>query len=223
MGKVVRPTYPAGFSIGLLMLVFIIAFLLSSQIFNTPFLDLKENKTVYFGMFLAGLAVIIMILIIWEEFLFPVNVKLVDGGMEFRNHRTKLIAQLLIYISIPSIFTFIYLNYEVNHVRFFIWAIICSGAPVIEKIISGINNYQDFLRLTETEIEYKNNELEGCFNVIDIQKMVVIADERNIIKKFKLQFKNNDNLTIDLDEMELEAFYGAIQSFIKTKYTALLN
>jgi hypothetical protein len=122
MTKLIRPTYPTQFSVGLLILLFIIAFFLSHQIFEVPMHEMKHNKDVYLGMFLAGASVIIMILIVWEEILFPIKVKLVKGGMVFRNFRTKLYAQLIIYCSIPAIYAFIYFYFDddVNHTRFFI-------------------------------------------------------------------------------------------------------
>jgi len=79
MGKLIRPTYPAGFNVGLLLLIFVIVFFLSHQIFEVRIRDLNENLHVYFGMILAGMAVIIMILILWEEFLFPIRVKYTVG------------------------------------------------------------------------------------------------------------------------------------------------
>ncbi|MDX2189175.1 MAG: heavy metal transporter [Bacteroidota bacterium] len=223
MGKIIRPTYPAQFSVGLLLLIFIIVTFLSHQIFEVPFHDLNDNLDIYFGMMLAGTSVIIMILIVWEEFLFPVKAKKVEGGLVFRNHRNKLVAQVLIYISIPAIYAYIYLHYEVNMVRYVIWAGICSIIPVIEKIISGINNYNDFLKLTNKEIEYKNNEKVGSFEIKNIQYIDVIKDEESPIKKLKLQLVDNQNVIIDLDEMELEAFYDSIYNFIKDEYSKLLQ
>lgn len=223
MAKIIRPTYPAGFSTGLLLLIFVVAFFLSQQIFDVRIHNLNEDKRIYLGMFLASLAVIIMVLIIWEEFLFPVGVETVEGGIIFRNHRTKLLAQVLIYCTIPAIFIYLYMDYDVNHVRFFIWAIICTGMPAIEKLFSGINNYNDFLRLTTKEIEYKNNEKEGCFSVIDLKRITIIKDERNIIQKIQLLFSNNDKVTIDLDEMELDDFYVVITDFITTNYADIVK
>ena len=222
MSKIIRPTYPAGFSFGLLLLIFVIIYFLSHQIFDVRIHDLDENKNVYFGMFLAAMAVIIMILIVWEEFLFPVRIKVVDGGIMFRNHRTKLVAQLLIYLTIPAIFTFIYFNYEVKAIRFWIWAVVCIGTPAIEKIFSGINNYNDFLKLTDTEIAYKNNELEGKYLVKEIKSITIVKDDRNVINKIKLFFITSDNVTIDLDEMELDAFYDSISTFITERYAELV-
>jgi hypothetical protein len=223
MGKLIRPTYPAEFSIGLLILIFVIACLLSHQIFEVPFHELEENKAVYFGMFLVGIAVVITLLIIWEEILFPIKVKEVNGGMIFRNHGTKLKTQLFIYCSIPAIFGFIYLEFEVNHVRFFIWATVCMVAPILEKIASGINNYNDFLELTNEKIEYKDNEKDGCFKMKEIQNIVIIKDERNIIKNIQLLLTNKKEITIHLDQMELDAFYDYINNYITTHYKHLLK
>jgi hypothetical protein len=223
MGKIIRSTYPAGFSIGVLLLIFIIATFLSHQIFEVPIHDLDQNINVYYGMFLVGVAVIIMTLIMWEEILFPIKLKAVDGGLVFRNHRTKLKAQVLIYFSIPAIFTFIYFEYEVNHIRFFLWAAACMIPPVIEKIFSGLNNYNDYLQLTSEKIEYKNNEKVGSFKLKDLQSIAVINDERNIIQKIQLIHKNDAEVIIDLDEMELEAFYSSISKYITTNYKHLLK
>jgi hypothetical protein len=222
MGKIVRSTYPAEFSIGILALIFIITSILSHQIFAVPFSDLNEHKSVYFGMFLVGMAVVIMILIIWEEILFPIKVVEVNGGVVFRNHRTKLLTQSLIYCSIPVIFIFIYFEYKVNHVRFFIWAAVCMAAPVLEKIASGINNYNDFLIMTNEKIEFKDNDKAGNFEIRDLKSITIINDERNIIHKIQLT-TNNDNVIIDLDEMELDAFYDSIKKYITAHYGHLLK
>jgi hypothetical protein len=221
--KLIRATYPAEFSIGILILIFVISGLLSHQIFEVPFHELEDNKSVYFGMLLVGIAVVITLLILWEEILFPIKIKQVPGGMVFRNHGSKLKTQLLIYLSIPAIFGFIYLEYDVNHLRFIIWASVCIGAPILEKIASGINNYNDFLELTNEKIEYKDNEKEGSFETKNIRNITIIKDERDIIAKIQLLFTNNNNVTIDLDQMELDAFYDSIYNFITTNYKHLLK
>ncbi|MDB5258664.1 MAG: putative heavy metal rane efflux protein [Chitinophagaceae bacterium] len=223
MAKIIRSTYPAEFSIGILILIFGIAGLLSHQIFDSAAYGPDEDEAIYFGMFLVSIAVVIMVLIMWEEILFPIKLKEVDGGMMFRNHRTKLKVQLFIYLSIPAIFTFIYLEYEVNHIRFWIWAAVCMVPPVLEKIFSGINNYNDFLRLTNEIIEYKNNELEGIYEVKTVKSVSIRKDEGKHIEKFDLVFVNGDTLVIDLDEMELEDFYFAIENYVETHYKHLLN
>jgi hypothetical protein len=223
MGKIIRPTYPKEVSIGVLLLIFIFSYLLSHQIFDVRVHELKENKHVYYGMFLVSVAVVTMVLIMWEEILFPIKIKEIDGGMIFRNHRTKLKAQLLIYCTIPAIFIFIYYEYEVNHIRFLIWAAVCMIPPVIEKIVSGINNYNDFLKLTDKKIVYKNNEKVGEFKLKDIQHLTIVKDARQVIHKIQLAFKNNEEVTIDLDEMELDDFYSSINAFITTHYHHLLN
>src|SRR6266581_2983126 len=97
MGKVIRSTYPLDFSIGLLMLIFAMACLLSHQIFDVPLHQMNESEGIYFGMFLASVPVVIMVIIVWEEILFPVRIKEIDDELIFRNHRTKLRLQILIY------------------------------------------------------------------------------------------------------------------------------
>jgi len=221
--KIIRPTYPKEVSIGLLLLVFAVSFFLSPQIFETHRTGANENVNVYFGMFLVSCAVIVVLLVLWEEFLFPVKVKQAGDGVVFRNHRTKLKQQVLIYCTIPVIFIFIYLRYDVNLVRFIIWAAVCIIVPVAGKLISGIKNYNDFLKLTDRTIEYKNNEKEGIFELKNLQQIVLIKDERNVLHKVQLLPADNNPVTIDLDEMELEAFIGAIDLFITTHYKSLVK
>jgi hypothetical protein len=223
MGKIIRPTYPKELSIGLLLLVFGISFFLSGQIFDTHAVDPAKNSNVYLGMSLLSVAVIIMVLILWEEFLFPVKIKPESGGMVFRNHRTKLINQALIYCAIPVIFVFIYVNYKVNHVYFILWALVCLVSPVAGKLISGIKNYNDFLKLAADSIEYKNNHEVGTFGLKDIQWIMLIKDERKVLHKIQLLTIDNKQVTIDLDEMELEAFYISIDKYISANYKSLLK
>jgi hypothetical protein len=223
MAKLIRPTYPIEFSVGILLLIFVITSMLSHQIFKVPFSDLDENLHVYFGMFLVGCAVVIMLLIIWEEILFPIRVKEFNGAIIFRNHGTKLRTQLLIFFSIPAIFCYIYFNYEVNHFRFFVWAAICILAPIVEKIASGLNNYNDFLKLTDEKIQYQDNEKTGDYDTKNIKNIIIIKDEKNIIKKLQLSLTNNNDVIIDLDEMELDAFYIHIESYITRHYKHLLK
>lgn len=219
--KLIRPTYPKEVSIGLLALILVVSFFLASQIFATPFKDIDAN--IYMGMALVGLAVIIMVLVLWEEFLFPIHIKPVDGGMNFRNHRNKLRKQLTIYLAIPAIFTFVFMNYEVNTIRFFIWAAICVVAPLIGKLFSGIRNYNDFLTLTDNFIEYKNNEEVGKFAMKDVAGIHLIKDERNVLHKFEVSLTDGKRVTIDLDEMELEGFYEAIDHYITEHYKSLVK
>jgi hypothetical protein len=223
MAKVIRSTYPIEFSVGLLILIFVLSFFLSSQLFYVHWRELMDGTNVYAGMFLISAAVIIMVLILWEEFLFPIRIKATDDGVVFHNHRTKLQAQLLIYLLIPAIFTFVYyyLPDRINIVRFIIWAVICTGMPVVVRLASGIKNYNDFLKLTNTLIEYKNNQKAGIFYIKDIQRIVPVRDEKQLLHKVEVVTQNGPVL-IDLDEMELEAFLGSIDQFIKTHYASLV-
>jgi len=223
MAKIIRHTYPKEFSIGMLLLIFVLSSLLSSQIFNVSWRVIMSGSIVTVGMGLVGGAVVIMALILWEEFLFPVHIKPKEDEVVFRNHDTKLKTQVLIYFLIPVIFGFIYFYYEVNHVRFFIWALVCSVVPVAGKLLSGIKNYNDFLKLTNETIEYKNNEETGIFRVTDIERITLIKDESDVLHKVQISMTNGNQVLIDLDEMELEAYYETIQTFIIGHYKGLVR
>jgi hypothetical protein len=222
MGKVIRPSYQKEFSVGLLIMIFVVSFFLSTQVFITHSSDAEDGLNLYLGMFLVSTCVIIMVLVLWEELFFAVKIKPVGGGFVFRNHSTKLITQILIYCAIPVIFVFIYLEYEVNHIRYFIWAGICTIVPIAGKLLSGIKNYNDFLRLTTSEIQYKNNEKEGTYQLKDIQQITLIKDERTVLHKIQLSTPG-EQVIIDLDEMELEAFYIAIDQFLNANYKSLIK
>lgn len=217
MAKIIRPTYPVEVSIGLLLLIFVLTFVASGQLFPMrPQGD--QGKSVYFGMALASTAVIVMVLVLWEEFLFPIRIKPTDAGVEFRNHRHKLMTQLLIYCIIPAIFFFLYFNYEVNHVRFIAWASICIASPIVGKLYSGMKNYNDFLKLTHNTIEYKNNQEEGVYDVNDLQHVTLIKDQNDVLHKIQLHLATNQEVVIDLDEMELEEYYHAINNYMTDHY-----
>jgi hypothetical protein len=220
MAKVIRKTLPLEVSIGLLLLIFAMAYLLSGQIFAST--AANESRNVYLGMFLASTAVIIMVVVLWEELLFPVKIKPDQGEVVFRNHRTKLKIQVLIYFTIPLIFVYIFLNYDLNQVRFSIWAAIGVILPVAAKLISGIKNYNDFLKLTDEFISYKNNEKEGSFLVNQIKQISLIKDERKVLHKLELKLNNSEIIVIDLDEMELEAFLDTIEGYITIHFKKLL-
>lgn len=218
MKKLIRPTYPIEFSIGLLLLIFFISLLLSLQVFATPIHELNQNQGVYFGMFLVSSAVVLMVVIMWEEILFPIRVKELSHGMVFRNRRKKLKFQALIYCAIPAIFIFVYIEFEINLFRFILWGAFCIIPPIAEKLISGITNYNDFLTLTDKKIAYKNNKKEGHFEVDKIVQVRILNDTQGIIKNIQLLLKNATTVTIDLNEMELSAYYEYISDFIKTHY-----
>jgi hypothetical protein len=221
MGKIIRPRYPVEFSVGLLLLIFGLSLFFSHEVFRVP--GVNRDERMYFGMFLVSSAIIIMLLVLWEEFLFPITIKPIEKGLVFRNHRNKLKTQALIYTTIPIIFVFIYLNYEVNLVPFIVCAAICIMAPVLGKLISGIRNYNDYLTLMSDAIEYKNNEKGGIIKHSDIQHIILIKDERKVLHKIRLITTNNKEEMIDLDEMELEEYYHTIDKFISKYYKSLLK
>ena len=223
MTKTIRKTYPRDFSIGVLIIIFTCVFFLAGQLFEKHQPNLSDYLNMYVAYFLVSLAVLVMILILWEEILFPVTIKPEGDGLIFRNHRTKLKIQALFFLSIPAIIVFLFLNYEVNTFRFFGWAAVNMGLPILGKLISGINNYNDFLTLTSSYIEYKNNELEGKFEVSDIQSMHINKDDKGLHQKLVLEFKSSESVTIDMDEMELEDFYESIDEYIAEHYKSLLK
>jgi len=219
MAKIIRPTYPKEFSIGILLLIFVLSSFLSFEIFAVRWQEILEGSSPTFGMLLSGLAVVLMALILWEEFLFPVRFKPTENEIVFRNHSTKLQTQILIYCVIPVIVGFIYWNYEVATIPFLIWAAICLISPVAGKLASGVRNYNDFLKLTSDTIEFKNNEKEGVLHVNDIQEIILIKDEANVLHKVQVQMLNNSQVMIDLDEMELDEYCHTIEKFVTGHYT----
>lgn len=220
MAKIVRKSLPLEISIGLLLLIFVLSFLLAGQVFsNTQ----PEGTNVYYGMALVSVTVIVMVLVLWEELLFPVQIKPEQNEVVFRNHSTKLKFQVLIWLIIPVIFWFIYATYTLNHVRFYIWASIITFLPVIGKLFSGINNYNDFLKLTDDAIIYKNNRETGTFAVSKVKHITLIKDERKVLHKIELLLVDGTTVTIDLDEMELEAFLETIEQYIVKHYSKLIN
>lgn len=222
MTKTIRKTYPKDFSIGVLILIFTLVFFLAGQLFEKNLSSDNGFFSIYLGEFLVSAAVLIMVLIMWEEFLFPVTIKPHGDGLIFRNHRTKLKIQALTYLTIPAIVIFLYLNFEVNTFRFFGWAAVCMILPVIGKLISGINNYNDFLTLTSTFIEYKNNEKEGKFDIDNIKSLQITKTDKGLLEKLNLEFQQGDSVTIDLDEMELEDYFDSIEDYIQTQHKILL-
>ncbi|MBS1681323.1 MAG: heavy metal transporter [Bacteroidetes bacterium] len=222
MAKIVRPTYPLELSVGVLLLIFVLSLFLSSQLFDVPWRELLDARH-FFAMSLVSTAVVIMAVILWEEILFPIKIVPTRDQVTFRNHQTKLKTQLIIYLAIPLIFGFIYFSYEVNHVRFFIWALVCLGAPIAGKLHSGIKNYNDFLKLTYHSISYKNNDAEGVFLLKDIQRITLIKDENKVLHKFMLLMEDTSEVTIDLDEMELEPFYESIDKAMYAHYKNLVT
>jgi len=221
--KVVRKTYRRDVSFGLMVIIFSVVFFLAGQLFEKHQPNLGGFIDLNFGKALVSIAVVVMILILWEEILFHVHIKPVDDGLIFRNHATKLKFQVMIYLIIPLIIGFLYVNYQLNVFRFFSWAIVVTGLPVIGKLMSGIKNYNDFLKLTVSAIQYKNNELQGTYLLSDVRRMVLIKDDGHVLHKLKLELATGNPVTIDLDEMELEDFYEAINKYIDVHYPHLLK
>jgi hypothetical protein len=223
MAKIIRPAYPLEFSIGMLLLIFVLSSFLSFEIFDVKWRQVLEGGSPLLGMILAGMAVVIMAMILWEEFLFPVRLKPMQSEIVFRNHFTKLKTQAAIYCAIPVIVVFVFFKYEVSYLPFFIWASICLIAPLAGKLISGLKNYNDFLKISDDTIEYKNNEKEGVLLLREVKEINLIRDEDEVLHKIKVVMVNGNNVVIDLDEMELEAYFHTIDEFIQGHYKNLLK
>jgi hypothetical protein len=223
MKKVIRKAYPLEVSIGLLLMILFVSFFLSRMLFIMPVGAKEVGPNLYLGMFLASASVLITVLILVEEFLFPTKIKEIDGGVLFRNHSTKLKMQWFIYLCIPVAFTFIYLTYDVNIIRFSVWAAICILAPIVGKLVSGLHNYKDFLKLTPEVIAYKDNEKEGNMPMASIEGLRILKDESKFLQKLEISLKDGRQVVIDIDKMELDDFLEAIEQYITTQYSKVLK
>lgn len=172
---------------------------------------------------MVGSAIVIMMLVLWEEFLFPIRVKLDGDVVVFQNHRSKLKKQAMIFCLIPLIFIAVYTLYAVNLLAFSIWAAICIISPIAGKLISGIKNYNDFLKLTDDRLEYKNNEKEGGYELKHVQQIVLLKDETKVLHKIQLILTNGQSVLIDLDEMELEDYCVSIDEYLNKHYASLVK
>lgn len=222
MAKIIRPAYPLEFSIGLLLLIFLLSAFISFEIFTVSWRVIMTGEGPLLGMILSGMTEVSMSLILWEDFLFPIRIKPVEEEIVFRNHFTKLKTQVSIYCAIPAIIVFIYLNYEVSSVPFFIWAAVCLVAPVAGKLISGLRNYNDYLKLTNDEIVYRDNEKERVVPVSEIRSIVLMRDDE-MLSKLKVHMLNDTEVIIDLDQMELEAYLQTIEGFVRAHYNDLVK
>ena len=77
--------------------------------------------------------------------------------------------------------------------------------------------------MTDDTIEYKNNEKEGILPVKDIQHIILIKDVGKVIHKVQVVMNTQQQIIIDLDEMELEAYYETIDKFINAHFRKLLK
>ncbi|HSZ72273.1 MAG TPA: hypothetical protein VK750_06315 [Cytophagaceae bacterium] len=219
----VRSSYPVEMSAILLIGIFLLSCFFSHYVFDVPLHEAEHRETIYFGMFLIGIAVVLATLVVWEELLFHVRLKrIADDGVLFRNNPNKLLIQICIYLCIPIIYAYVYLNYKVDHLFFIIWLAACMGVPVINKLKSSIENYHDFLKFTPTEIEYKNNEKTGLFLISQISSIRILKNQQTMTEKLEITY-NGDIVIIDLNEMELEGFFDPIEHYIEDHYTSLLK
>lgn len=223
MKKVVRQAYPIEVRAMILAFIFLVACFFTRDIFNITIHYSEEQKTAYVGMLLVGSAIVIALLVMWEELLFPVVINKNDSVLKVRNHRRNLLAQTFVYLTIPAIFTIIYLYFNIrNMFHFEIWACICIVIPLVANIFSGIKNYNDFLSLSPTEIQYKNDEKEGKYLIGEIKYISLVKEHDNLPHKLILGVADAE-VCIDLDEMELHAYYENVQEFVFKTYRNILR
>lgn len=222
MRKIVRHSYPIEISLLILSFVFLVSCFLAYDIFYIPFNHAVRRSLPYGGIFLVAAAVVIAMLVIWEELLFAVAVKHNTEILKVRNHRTKLLIQAVIYPVIPLLFFLVYKYYNIRMTHFYIWLAVCALVPLVVKIFSGFKNFNDFLKLSSTEIDYKNNAKQGKYDVAKLSFITLVKDNDHILTKLILGLKDSE-LTIDLDEMELEDYYDSIEEFVKRTYKNLLR
>jgi len=223
MTKIIRKTYRRDISFGVMVIIFAGVYFLSDQLFESNFSRLGGFEDLIFGKLLVCAAVLIMVLIVWEEILFHVHIKPVEGGLLFRNHGTKLKFQILLYLVIPLIIAFLFINYEISAFRFYSWAGVCAVVPVFTKLRSGIRNYNDFLLLKEDAIQYRNNQLQDTFELDEVRQIKLVKDEWNVLHKLSIELKSGSSTKIDLDEMELEDFYESINQYLTEHYEHLIR
>jgi hypothetical protein len=225
MKTLIRSSHKVEITLFILLNLFSFSVLFSYEMFDVRFHNPEHLENSWPGMVLIGVAAILAVMILWEELLFQVKVKEINGGLIFRSHRKKFRIQLLLFCGIPAIFTFIYFEYDVKLSHLMIWAFFCIVLPAIEVVMSGINNHRYFLKLTNRMIKFKNHEKEGTYATADLRNITIIKESTKrsfSLKKIELSFSNNNTVLIDLDEMNLHIFYESIYTFIKTHYKHLL-
>ena len=223
MSKTIRRTYPLHISVGMLIIIFIITYFLSFQLFGKIPDNVEWYQDSYFGGFLVSCAILVMVLMLWEELLFPVKIKDVDGGNLYRNHREKLVVQALMYLIIPAVVAYLYLNFPVSGFRFYAWAGINVLLPVAGKLITGLNNYNDFLELTDKHIRFKDNEHEGTIALSSVSSLELVRDEDGFLHELKIALKEGDPVVIEVHQMELEDFFESIEAYIGENYKGFLK
>lgn len=223
MSIIIRKTYPREFSLGVLVILFTLVFFLSGQLFGKTQPEILGIPGIYVGEFLVSCAVITMVLILWEEILFPIKAIPSDGGLLFRNHQSKLKIQGGIYILIPAIVLYLFFTFETSTFRFIVWAAVCLALPILGKLMSGINNIHDFLTLTPAFIAYKDNEEEGKIEVKDIRNIRLIPDGYQHTHQLELILKDDASIVIELHKMELDDFIDSIEEYINEHYVDLVK
>ncbi len=222
MKKLQHPVQRTELDIVVISVIFLVAFFLSNPIFNLSYRDPVERNIAYTGMLLIGIAAMLVTLIVWENLLFSVQLKKVEGGVRVSNHTRKNVIQALLYAAVLVIFLVVFLFYPVHQNHFQVCLGLFTIIPVGHKVISGIRNSNPFLKLTRSEIQFRNHRKRGRFELKKIQYIRIIKGAGNTISKLRLGIDDSE-VTIDLDEMHVNAFDDNISDYIRTNYTTLLK
>ena|GEM_PF-6954620 len=222
MKKLQRPIQHIVLDILVLCLIFLIAFFLSKPLFEASYTGYGHKSIEYSGMALIGITAVLTTFIIWENVLFPLRFSRVDGGVRVRNPVLKNTIQAILYMSVQIILLAILYSYPVREPYFQYCFIAFAGIPILHKIISSIRSDSSFLKLTGTEIWYRNRRKRGRFELKKIQYIRIIRGAGNSISKLRLGVDNSE-VTIDLDEMNVARYNDGITDYIKKNYTTLLK
>src|SRR6185312_11675027 len=200
MKKLQRPLQHTMLDILIFCLIFLIAFFLSKPLFEASYTTHGQKIIEYSGMCLIGITAVLVTLIIWESILFPPKFSRVDDGVRVSNPTLKNLIQVMLYMATLIIMLAIFYSYPVREPHFRYCFVVFAGMPLIHKIISGIRKGSSFLKLTGTEIRYRNRRKRGSFELRKIQYIRIIRGAGNTISKLRLGIDNSE-VTIDLDEM----------------------
>jgi multisubunit Na+/H+ antiporter MnhB subunit len=222
MKKPLQPAKSIELDVFIISLVFLIVFFFSSQIFEVSFNDPGQRNIACTGMLIIATAAILLTLIVWENLLFSLQIKSVEDGVKVGNHNKKNVFQAFFYLAILVLFLFVFLYYPINRFYYTLWFSFFAAVPILHKLIYSARNRNSFLKLTTSEIQFQNQQKKGRFYLKNIQYIRIVKGAKNSIAKLRLGVDNSE-VTIDLDEMKVDAFYDKIAEYIKKNYTTLLK
>ena len=222
MKKLLYPVQRLELDILAICLIFLIALFFSNPVFDLSYKEPNHRLTAYTGMFLVGMAAVLLTLIVWENLLFYLRLRFVEDGVKVCNPTRKNVIQGLLYAGMLLLFLVIYVYYPVNEFYFRLWFSLFATIPIVHKITYKFRSSNPLLKLTRSEIQFRNRRKMGRFYVKNIQYIRIIKGAKDSISKLRLGV-DDDEVTIDLDEMNVDPFNDNITDYIKKNYTTLLK